>query len=256
MLTLDRDREFYVYPSWAELPYTWERLPGLLWNPRKSGFLQGDYFADFPLTPPRIEYLDGPGGNGVIVVHKQREERWLGVLVLCSHANIRLPSGRALIPEDPFGVLVTYLEPYDNPLEVSLGLRPKPKLYLCGATPEHAASAGNSVYWLASLDKRKRNSSTLAEVPRWASSFGLSVTELPGIPEQLRSETSDWFVQPAEFDQVWFHVSGGDTSAGFHFAVLVYIAFLARSTVKRLYAMHLVADIEGQPRYRKTWHRR
>ena len=44
MLQLDADREFIVYPSWADLPYTWERLPGLLWNPRKSGFLADGYY--------------------------------------------------------------------------------------------------------------------------------------------------------------------------------------------------------------------
>jgi hypothetical protein len=135
-------------------------------------------------------------------------------------------------------------------------LRPRPKLYLCGATPEHAESAGTSVFWLASLEKRQRALSDLNEVPRWAEAFGLSVTALSGIPAPLQSETSDWFRQPSEFDNVWLQVAGGDTSAGFHFGVLVYVALHARSVVKRLRAMHLVAQIEGKPLFRKTWHRR
>lgn len=256
MLLLDQDREFIVYPSWAKLPYSWERLPGLLWNPRKSGFLTPANYGDYPVAPPKMDFLDGPTGGGVIVVNKQREERWLGGLVLVSHANLCLPGGRALVAVDPFGVLVTYLEPYENPPEVQFGLRPRPKLYLCGATPEHADSAGASVFWLASLEKRQRRSSNLAEVPRWAQAFGFSVTELATIPPQLQCETSDWFRQPSEFDNVWFQVVGDGNSAGYHFAVLVWVALHARSVVKQLRAMHLVAQIEGQPLFRKTWHRR
>jgi len=139
--------------------------------------------------------------------------------------------------------------------KVQVGLRPRPKLYLCGTTPEHAEPAGASVFWLASLEKRRR-SSNLAEVPGWAQAFGLSVTELAQIPPQLQSETSDWFRPPSEFDNVWFQVTGADDSAGFHFAVLVWVALHARSVVKPLRAMHLVARIEGRPLFRKTWHRR
>jgi hypothetical protein len=256
MLLLDKDRQFIVYPSWAKLPYTWDRLPGLLWNPKKSGFLTPAYYGDYPVAPPKIDFLDGPAGGGVIVVNKPPEERWLGGLVLVSHANLRVPGGRALVAVDPFGVLVTYVEPYDNPPEVQFGLCPRPKLYVCGATPEHAESAGTSVFWLASLEKRQRAASNLAEVASWAQAFGLSVTELSHIPAQLQSETSDWFQQPSEFDNVWFQVAGGDHSAGFHFAVLVWVALHARSVVKRLRAMHLVAQIEGRPLFRKTWHRR
>jgi hypothetical protein len=256
MLVLDKDREFIVYPSWAKLPYAWDRLPGLLWNPKKSGFLPNAYYADYPVTPPKMHFLDGSAGGGVIVVHKLRDERWLGGLVLVSHANRRIPNGRALVASDPFGGLVTYLEPYDNPPEVQVGIRARPKLYLCGATPEHAESAGTSVFWLASLEKRRRTSSDLTEVPRWARPFGLSVTVLSGMPDQLQSETSDWFRQPPEFEDLWFQVAGGDNSAGFHFGVLVYVALHARSVVKRLRAMHLVAQIEGKPLFRKTWHRR
>ena len=256
MLHLDTNREFVVYPSWADLPYTWERLPGLLWNPRKSGFLADGYYADFLLKPPKVDYLDGPGGGGVIVVHKRGQERWLGHLVLCSHANIRVPSGRALANGDPFGALVTYVEPYQFPPEVEIGLKPKPKLYVCGVTPEHAASAGTAVYWLASLKKGKRGPAKLTEIPGWAAAFGLTVTELPSVPERLRSETADWFRDPSEFDNVWFEVSGRDDLAGWHFAVLMCVALHARSVVKRLWAMHLVADLDGRPLNRKMWHAR
>src|SRR5262249_599215 len=187
--------------------------------------------ADYPIKPPKMDFLDGPAGGGVIVVNKQRDERWLGGLVLVSHANLCIPNGRALVASDPFGMDITYLEPYENTPEVQLGLRPRPKLDLCGATPEHAESAGTSIFWLASLEKRRRARSGLDEVPHWASALGLSVTVLASIPEQLRAETTDWFLEPAEFDNVWFQVVSSDRSAGFHFAVLVYIALHARSVV-------------------------
>jgi hypothetical protein len=256
MLLLDEDREFIVYPSWAKLPYAWDRLPGLLWNPKKSGFLTPASYGGYPVASPRLDYLDGPAGGGVIVVNKPPEERWLGRFVLGSHANLRVPGGRALAPGDPFGGLVKYVEPFDNPPEVQFGLRRRPKLYLCGATPEHAKSAGTSVFWLASLEKRQRAAANLAELPTWAQAFGLTVTELSNLPAQLQAETADWFRQPSEFDNVWFQVAGGDQSAGFHFAVLLWVALHARSVVKRLWAMHLVAQIEGHPLFRKTWHRR
>jgi hypothetical protein len=271
MLTLEKDREYIVYPSWAKFPYSWDRLPEILSDPRKSGFMPANPCRDYPTIVPRIEYLDGPAGGGVIVVHQPRHPKpldidhpvaasavnqWWGTQVLVSEANLRLPGGRALVTADPFSWLVTYLEPYENPPEAQLGLRPRPKLYICGATPEHAESAGNSVFWLASLEKRKRKSSALAEIPGWASAFGLFVTELPESPEQLRIETTTWFRDSPEFDDVWYQVSSKESSAGFHFAILVYIALHARSVVKNLRAMHLVGNIEGKPQFRKTWHRR
>ena len=270
MLTLDKDRQFIVYPSWANLPYAWDRLPEILRDPKKSGFLQAPVLRQYPVPPPRIDYLNGPAGGGIIVVHQTRRSQpadpddaalelpanqWLGTLVLASEANLREPNGRALVSEDPFRSLVTYLEPYEYPAEVGLGLRPRTKLYLCAATPEHAASAGASIFWLASLERRKRRPSALAEIIGWALPFGLRVTELSEIPERLRPETADWFGSPPAFDDMWYEVSSDGSSAGFHFAVLVYVALHARSVVKQLRSMHLVANIEGQPLFRKTWHR-
>jgi hypothetical protein len=107
MLVLDNDREFIVYPSWAKLPYTWDRLRGVLWNPKKSGFLPRANYADYPIAAPKMDFLGGSAGGGVIVVNKVRDERWLGGLVLVSHANRRIPTGRALVASDPFGGLVT-----------------------------------------------------------------------------------------------------------------------------------------------------
>lgn len=271
MLTLDTDRQFIVYPSWANLPYAWDRLPEILSDPKNSGFLQAPVHRDYPIPPPRIDYLNGPAGGGVIVVHQTRHRlpadidnpalalpvnQWLGTLVLVSEANLREPNGRALVPSDPFGSLVTYLEPYEYPAEVQLGLRSRPKLYLCAATPEHAESAGTSVFWLTSLERRKRRPSALAEIRGWALAFGLCIMELSETPDRLRLETADWFGSPPAFDDMWYEVSGDGSSAGFHFAVLVYLALHARSVIKQLRAMHLVANIEGQPLFRKTWHRR
>jgi hypothetical protein len=269
MLTLDKDRQFIVYPSWVNLPYPWDYLPEILSDPGKSGFLPANIPRAFPTPPPQIDYLNGPAGGGIIVVHQPRHRpapdidnpalafpvsQWLGTLVLVSEANLRTPNGCGLA--GPFASLVTYLEPYEYPEEVQLGLRPRPKLYLCATTPEHVASAGTSIFWLAALERRKRRPPALAELPGWASAFGLSVAELEDIPERLRSETAGWFGDPPAFDDVWYQVSGGGNSVGFHFAVLVYLALHTRSVVKPLQAMHLVANIEGGPLYRKTWHRR
>src|ERR1700722_9938034 len=116
MLTLDKDRQFIVYPSWANFPYAWDRLPELLSDPKNSGFLQTPVHRDYPNPPPRIDYLNGPAGGGVIVVHQSRHRQptdidnpalalpvnqWLGTLVLVSEANLCEPNGRALVPADP-----------------------------------------------------------------------------------------------------------------------------------------------------------
>jgi hypothetical protein len=269
MLRLENDRQYLVYPSWAVLPYRWENLPQLLANPKASGFLHGNIPDDRWSNSHRIEYLNGPTGGGVITVHQTRNRpppdpdnptrslpvnRWLGSLVLASEANLRIPNGCGLAG-DSFGPLVTYLEPYPQFEEVSLGLREKPKLYLCAATPEHAETAGESVYWLASLDRRKRRPD-LGEVPGWAAAFGLTLTEVADLTAALRAETAAWFLEPSAFDNVWWQVTGGPRLAGWHFAVLVWLALHARSVVKPLRAMHLVARIEGQPRFRRTWARR
>ena len=190
MLTLDKDRQFIVYPSWANLPYAWDRLPEILRDPKKSGFLQAPVLRQYPVPPPRIDYLNGPAGGGIIVVHQTRRSQpadpdnaalelpanqWLGTLVLASEANLRSPMAAPRVSEDPFRSLVTYLEPYEYPAEVGLGLRPRTKLYLCAATPEHAASAGASIFWLATLERRNAGRPLLRRLlaGRYRSDFAL-----------------------------------------------------------------------------------
>lgn len=42
MLRDERNRTYYVYPSWADLSYRWEDLPRLLADPLNSGGFKGE----------------------------------------------------------------------------------------------------------------------------------------------------------------------------------------------------------------------
>jgi hypothetical protein len=257
MLHSERERLYYVYPSWAKLSYSWGNLPGILWNPRRSGYLdQPDKYLDFPLAPPSVDYFDGPEAGGIITLDLPENGRWLGALVLSREATLCRPPG---IPPgwqvDLFGAQVSYLEPRGSLEDIIVHQR-EPKLYLCGATPEHAAAAESRVYWVAVYTQAAKPLKGLDLLGGWAGAFDLELTSLASPPEALRKETAPWFVDPS-FSVSWYQVDGGGTGVGWHLAVLLCMALHWRRVAgKRLHALHLVADIEGRLNFRRSWARR
>lgn len=257
MLLSESNCSYIVYPSWAKFSYRWEDLPGILWNPRKSGFLNPtDPYADFPLAAPRIEYIEGPVGGGILRVEVGYRERWLGALVLTQEADFKNPPG--LPPGgriDGFDADVRYIEPSES-LASQFGLEKAPRLYLCLASPEHADAAGENVYWMLSYVKGIRELRGLFHLERWAESLGRSLTRLTRIPEALEAETSPWFLDET-LTVAWYEVGGASERTGYEFALVLYSALaLRKQSGRRLHAMHLVASIEGQPAFRRDWHNR
>ena len=155
---------------------------------------------------------------------------------------------------------VFYLEPNDGPLAgipfAPAALRGRAKLYVCGVSVEHAESARGSVYWVVGFERGRKGIKGLDEVENWAEHFGLNATRLGEVPETLRAETASWFVDPA-YDYAWFGVESEQDGVGFHFAVVVYLAYLLRRVAgPRMFSMNLAADIEGKPNARHLWHRK
>jgi hypothetical protein len=135
-------------------------------------------------------------------------------------------------------------------------LKQKAKLYLCGTSVEHVESAQGSIFWVVGFKRGKRDIKGLDEVEAWAGHYGLGVTRLAEVPERVRTETEAWFVDSA-YDYAWFDVNSDDEGVGFHYAVVVYLAYhLQWAAGPRMFCMHLVADIEGKPNARHLWYRR
>ena len=262
MLRLEPRTCYYVYPSWAEPPYSWSDLSRYLSDPLNSPLIREDpnwrrydwQELGYPLNVQPFELIDGPAGGGIIRAHIAYEERWLPAVVLHTGVNIRSPLGMSVL-WDLFNQAVLYLEPMDEP-GWEFGLGKKKKSYVCGTSPEHADAAGDNVYWVVGFRRSKGEIRKLDLVPTWAESFGIQAFRLQSIPEALRIETSSWFVDPS-YTYTWFTVQGGGSAVGYHYAVVVYLAYhLHFVTGKRMTYMHLVSNIEGKPNARLKWSRK
>jgi hypothetical protein len=258
MLHREHDRTYFVYPSWAELSYSWEALPELLADPfntryfrENPNYRRGDFLArGYPAKIQPFELISGPAGGGIVKAQIRPGEKWLPGIILGQEANLVDVTAMRGLPEhlDP---QVYYLEPMDQP-GWELGLGKKKRVYLCHATTEHADTTEAVVYWVIATARAKVRFKAIEEVPAVAQGFGLQAAPIT-IPEQLRRETATWLANP-DYDYSWFQIAGGGAGLGFHFAVVVYIGFHLRKVVgKRMNSMHLVGDIEGKPQVRIHW---
>jgi hypothetical protein len=249
------------------------------WNDKR--YLLDERFAAKPM--PYV-LLDGGDGGGIIVVeHTRRGPNWLGDWVIEKDADYNTPIGiesgshcfkvgEELVYIEHVCYLTLrgdawlrfldqegeHLEDDDQPWEgddvlKSAGIKKrKPKEYECTITFEHVDVAGANIYWLVVHTRRRGEIKGLDEVPAWAAGFGLHVERVDAVDESIQREAVDWYAdpvwKPADRKFVWYRVSGGSSGAGFQFAVLVYIALHLRMVGgSRLNAMHLVAQIEGEP---------
>ena len=261
MLRKEIDRNYVVYPSWAELPAKWADLPRLLADPLRSGFLDPNFDArrfGYPEQIQPYEIVSGPEGGGIIMWRGDPTRgRWLPLTVLTKEANLRLPSGSDSLYQAS-DLYVAYLEPMGEP-GWQMGLAKKPLNIRPALSPEHAESAGDRIYWVAQLQ---------ASVQAFEGAQGLDVNCylgnalrapsrcLVGPPDLLDAETEAWFPNP-EYQSAWFEVSGDGDGIGYHFAVVVYIGnHLRWFGGPRMDSMHLVAQIEGKPNPCRRWTRK
>lgn len=258
---------YFVYPSWAQLSYRWEDLPKLMADPLAASYTDPhcggytketkvEYWQNLGWPTENIEparFIDGPGGGGIIVGPHVYRGRWLPGVILGKEANIPSPvldiTGLSGIA--PFNV--GYLEPYDRPLWNYFDGKKRKKLYICVAMPEHIESDPEGIYWVIVIKKSQRKIKGLESLPDWSKAFGIDITALPGMPNLLHEETSDWFKNP-ELEFLWYKVQGGGNGAGYHYAVALYMALHLRFVVgPRIKIIHLLANIEGKPRVRSNW---
>lgn len=247
---------YLVYPSWAALSYRWEQLPRLLADPLASGYLNAkeDWkslgFTDEPIP---FTLIDGPCGGGILRV-ECGDKRWLPGAILTKEACWRVPVG---IPDPTkLAFRVSYLEPRDDPFMDFLEGKPRAKIYVCAATPEHIESDPDAQYWVIDATKGKRRLPGLDDLPDWAAWFGQRITPLAECPAHVRAETADWFRNPTA-DFYWYRVENESSKAGECYAMVLYLALhLRQAAGKRMCAMHLLSGIEGQPQQRKNWFRR
>jgi hypothetical protein len=254
MLRREPDTVYYVYPSWAKLTYGWEALPGLLWNPLRSGYVDPRNVSRAgPFVSPHIDYYDGPEGGGIIAVELDPDDRWLGASVLRSEANLCSPPGIRPGPMlDSFGGRVFYIEPMRAMGTVEQFLR-TPRVYCCSVTPEHASAAADRVYWLMVFEKGDRSLRGLDQMPGWAAAFSAELRVVREPPAELRSETESWVLNPLHAT-LWYQVSGGGECVGWQLAVALWNGLhLRRVAGKRLRSLHVVASIEGEPHFRPEW---
>jgi hypothetical protein len=255
MLRKELDHNYIIYPSWAAPAYSWQGLRGLLADPIRSGYLEPGRDLEFfwahgyPRVPQRFTLTDGPCGGGIILwegdPRADRGWRWLPIAILQSEADLRLPPGMDGIYRT-FDAQVVAIEPHGG------GLPKRPALYTCGASTEHVESAGQSVYWVLCV-AGARKIKGLESLPEWAGSFGIKVDRSAEVPADVLTDSGAWFADSA-CDRIWFDVSGGGDGVGYHFAVLVYLAYHLRRTAGRsVVSVHLLADIEGKPNVCRFW---
>ncbi len=252
MLKQDDRKKFIVFPSWIEPAYTWEEVPNILKDPlHHDEFSLRTYGAHglrklgYPDIPQKAEVVDGPEGGGLIIVEKSKGEPWLGYGALTFDKGVDI-----LVPGPMVGMKcnVSYLEPTTySGWWLDKGRRRKS--YDVGVSAEHVESALDSIFWAVGFKTvtSGKEINGLNEVCAWGGHFGLCVKRLPEFPNQLRDEVAVWMSKELEY--VWFAVEGGGNSFGFHFAVMLYVALqLAYVAGKRLWCMHLLTTIEGEPR--------
>lgn len=276
MLTRETDRNFIVYPSWAELAARWEQLPRLFADPLASGFLRPDFDHrrfGYPEAIQPYKLIDGPVGGGIVVWWGDPYRgRFLPLSILTGSriyqtedesneflrgANLLEPHGvRNLAPDhDPHAPWVCFLEPFENRLWW-LGIGKRTPMYNTALTYEHADSAADDVYWVVRRSRSKgraRDIGGLAEIPDWAVPFGVVVHRLSAPPAEVGEETDPWFRNP-KHESAWFRAECEDTGLGYQFAVLVYIGNHLRHVAgAAMKSMHLIARMEGRPNFIHRW---
>jgi hypothetical protein len=263
MLAKETDRNFIVYPSWAELAARWEDLPRFFADPLKSGFLEPNFpyrRFDYPETIQPYELIDGPEGGGIIVWWGDPYRgRWLPMCVLTGGGGNLLEFNGLrgfTFDRDPHDPLVCTLEPPSNRKLVQWGIVKRPRIYNTGVSYEHAASAGDAVYWLVRTKPKgkKRTLAACSQLPEWGRAFVFDVTPIADPPGDLLAETAPWFGNSDE-ESTWFEVSHTDKGLGLNFAVVGYLGHLLRHVIGPSFnSMHLIAQIEGEPNFRRRWH--
>lgn len=239
--------EYFVWPSWANLAFTWEMAADSLSKPYSR--LHAKELNDAakkhvePVQPARMELNDGSYGNGIIVVHERTTwDSWIGLSVLWQYADTRCP--QLLDWMDDFKPKVLYLEPHSS-FYHRLVQKPS-KVYPPGVTVEHADSAREEdAFWTLSWTGTKEPKA-IAEFPDRAAKMGVTLNRLPAIPEHIKDEAGPWFIEEGK-SFIWYSTNV-TRDLGKCIALMTYLdAGVKEASKGRARCLHLVAQIEGKP---------
>lgn len=120
-------------------------------------------------------------------------------------------------------------------------------------TPEHLGSLGTDRILLVVPRIKRRSLKHLEQLPEWFDAFGVCVDNSPcDVSEVLGDEMPQWFTDPSR-TIFGFRMSGGEDNAAWQTAVAYYVAEYWDTQVRGLQSIHVVANIEGEPCFRKNW---
>lgn len=81
MLTIHRNHNYLVFPSWAELGFAWDELDDILKHPLNHGLLDRNDIKwlrsknRYPPVAPPYELVTGPAGGGILVADETSLEQ-------------------------------------------------------------------------------------------------------------------------------------------------------------------------------------
>jgi hypothetical protein len=232
---------YYVFPSYGP---EFRDMAGFLshWDQALRGshrfwpgFSGGGVLAA-PLAIPQRER------DKLVLVRPARGHNYLYGMVLGNEAGEELR------------LSVTCATPVHVPaFAVRFGLAervPEPSVKV---TAEHAGCLGGERILLVVPKANRKSLKLLDQLPRWFDAFGVAIEgPLPEVPAGLREEMGDWFGDP-DRPMLAFRMTGGEANAAWQLAIIYYIAEYWDTHARGLDTVHLVADIEGHPNFRRNW---
>jgi hypothetical protein len=121
------------------------------------------------------------------------------------------------------------------------------------ATAEHATCLSRERFLLIVPKEGRKSLKLLERLPEWLGAFGVkSLSEPASPPPLLRDEIHDWFGNPSR-TMFAVPIEEGVENVAWQLAVTYYIAEYWGTHAKGLNGIHFVANIEGQPNFRKNW---
>lgn len=266
MLIGEPRRRYYIYPSCCCFRYSFDELGTVLGNPIGcSAVPERDVYYQclgYPLDIQPFEMLPSRHGGGIIVAHAgvEPDERWLPDCVLGSIADVRAPDGmmgfRRSSARSSFRAHVSVLEPQSDPF-AEYPTRDGRTFQLCYATPENVDSCANETYWVVEVKPGRAANLVLESIPDVARDFGVNLDRVVDLPQALKEETSDWFLDTT-YRREWYRASSASQGVGLNFAIIVFCGLHFRNLPggSCLRAVHLLGSIEGRPNVRNVfWHK-
>jgi hypothetical protein len=145
-----------------------------------------------------------------------------------------------LVPERPPAIAVRFGVPRV----------PNPRV---AATVEHANCLQRERFLLVVPREGRKSVKLIAQLPDWLASFGVKTLGAADEPRgPLRDEMRDWFGNPGR-PMLAIQIEGGVDNAAWQLAVIYYVAEYWDTHARGLNSVHFVANIEGQPNFRKNW---